>query len=218
MLERKREARGRKFRLNWYDESSRRLLVCLNTAAHVQLHIWLYYKIMPALWDMGINDDWNTMGATSFYHGGLPSGEELRDNSVSHGSGGGSSGEPDSSGGLWPERRGPGAFPTLVIEAGCTRSLSIMQAKARWWFKISNHDVKIVLLAKLYPGRQMVVVEKWEERPREIREGAATTRWGSEPAPSSSDSCLRDPGEGERDVVISADRLQDYTEMVWGDS
>ncbi|KAL6833170.1 hypothetical protein J3E69DRAFT_362254 [Trichoderma sp. SZMC 28015] len=45
MLERKREARGRKFRFNWYDEDSRRLLVYLNTGAHVQLHIWLYIEI-----------------------------------------------------------------------------------------------------------------------------------------------------------------------------
>ncbi|PNP58062.1 hypothetical protein THARTR1_02220 [Trichoderma harzianum] len=244
MLERKRETRGRKFRFNWYDEDSRRLLVCLNTGAHVQLHIWLYCEIIYALWRMGLDDNWNTMGATSFYHGSLNSDEELGNTRFSHGNGGGSSGEPDSSGGPWPERRGRGAFPTLVIEAGCTRSLAIMQAKAKWWFKISNHDVKIVLLAKFYPGQQMTVVEKWEERPREIRKGAATTRWGSEGVPScqqvvtitktnddplayhiSGDLVLsfrllflRDPGEGERDVVISTDRLQGYAEMVWGDA
>lgn len=242
MLERKREARGRKFRFNWYDEDSRRLLVCLNTGAHVQLHIWLYMEIIYNLFAMGLGDAWKPMGATSFYHGGLSSGEELGNNSVGHGgNGGGSSGEPDSSGGPRPERRGRSAFPTLVVEAGCTRSLAIMQAKAKWWFKISNHDVKIVLLAKFYPGRQMMVIEKWEERPRGIREGAATTRWGSEGVPScqqvvtitkTSDEpiayqisgdlvlsfrllFLRDSGEGERDVVISADRLQDYAEMVW---
>ncbi|KAL5089445.1 hypothetical protein Trisim1_005722 [Trichoderma cf. simile WF8] len=242
MLERKREARGRKFRFNWYDEDSRRLLVCLNTGAHVQLHIWLYMEIIHNLFAMGLGDAWKPMGATSFYHGGLSSGEELGNTSVGHGNnGGGSSGEPDSSGGPRPERRGRGAFPTLVVEAGCTRSLAIMQAKAKWWFKISSHDVKIVLLAKFYSGRQMIVIEKWEERPRGIREGAATTRWGSEGVPScqqvvtitkTSDEpiayqisgdlvlsfqllFLRDTGEGERDVVISAERLQDYAEMVW---
>lgn len=241
MLERKREARGRKLRFNWYDEDSQRLLVCLNTGAHVQLHIWLYMEIITILWDMNRRDIWRSMFATSFYHGGLSSGEDIGNTSVGHGNGGGSSGEPDSSGGPRPERRGRGLFPTLVIEAGCTRSLEIMQAKAKWWFKISNHDVKIVLLAKFYPRRQVIVVEQWEERPREIRKGAATTRWGSEVVPfcqqvvtitktgddpvayQISDDLvlsfrllfLRDPGEGERDVVISADRLQDYADMVW---
>ncbi|KAF3075786.1 hypothetical protein CFAM422_001988 [Trichoderma lentiforme] len=242
MLERKREARGRKFRSNWYDENSQRLLVCLNTGAHVQLHIWLYMEIIYNLFVMGLGDAWKPMGATSFYHGGLSSGEELGNTSVGHGgNGGGSSGEPDSSGGPQPERRGRDAFPTLVVEAGCTRTLAIMQAKAKWWFKISNHDVKIVLLAKFYPGRQMIVIEKWEKKPRGIRRGAATTRWSSDGVPScqqvvtitkTTDDMiayrisgnlvlsfrllfLRDPGEGERDMVIFADCLQDYAEMVW---
>ncbi|KAL7930824.1 hypothetical protein V8C35DRAFT_311440 [Trichoderma chlorosporum] len=245
MLERKREARGRKFRFNWYDERSRRLLVCLNTPAHVQLHAWLYYDgIHYALRDMGISSrGWCPKGATIFFHGGLSSGEEGGSTSVGPSNGEGSSGEPDSSGGPYPQRILFRAFPTIVIEAGCSRPLSNMQAKARWWFRVSNHDVKIVLLAKLYHSRQTIVIEKWQEKPRESREGATTTRWGSEGVPFCQQTvtitrtsvnppvyqisadlvlsfqllCLRDPRERERDVVISADDLQDYAKDVWGE-
>ncbi|EHK16480.1 uncharacterized protein TRIVIDRAFT_65753 [Trichoderma virens Gv29-8] len=242
MLQRKRAARGRKFRYNWYDEDSRRLLVSLNTAAHVRLHLWLYDGVWDALRDMGIRHGWTSIGATIYFHGGLSSGEAPGHSTVVHDSGGGSSGEPESSGGPRPQRCGPGEFPTLVVESGCCRPLSIMQAKARWWFKISNHDVKLVLLAKYDQRQDMITIEEWEEIPREPREGATTTRWGPEGVPScqqvvtitktsenpsvyqiSGDLvlsfqplCLREPREGERDVVIHADDLQDYAKMVWG--
>ncbi len=60
---------------------------------------------------------------------------------------GGDGGEGDSTGGPKPEREGHGTWPTL-IEAGDSESLPELRRDMRWWFSTSNHDVKIVLLAK----------------------------------------------------------------------
>ncbi|KAK0703538.1 hypothetical protein B0T26DRAFT_731810 [Lasiosphaeria miniovina] len=40
------------------------------------------------------------------------------------------------------------AWPTLVIEAGFSQSLGELHIAMRRWFSMSNHEVKIVLLAK----------------------------------------------------------------------
>jgi hypothetical protein len=219
------------------------LLVTITTGVHVALALQLYIAgIHYRISKMKLDNEWASMGDTAYYHGGLCSGEIDGYRSVGDGNGGGSSGEGDSSGAPVPERDRFGAYPTLVIEAGCDRPLPIMQIKAKWWFKTSNHDVKIVLLAKLYQRQRTIVLEEWEERPRELREGASTTRWGSEGVPSCQQVVsitemsknppvyqvsgelvlsfwllfLREPQEGEADVVLSIVELQRYAEKVFG--
>ncbi|OIW30885.1 hypothetical protein CONLIGDRAFT_642929 [Coniochaeta ligniaria NRRL 30616] len=59
--------------------------------------------------------------------------------------------EADSSGGPSPERDFPDTWPTLVIEAGFSQSLSELQKAVRWWFAEPLHDVKIVLIVKFEP-------------------------------------------------------------------
>ncbi|KAM0253944.1 hypothetical protein ACHAQJ_007067 [Trichoderma viride] len=243
MLERKREAQGRKSRFSSYDEDSRMLLVTLGTGVHEALACGLYIdEIFMRIVTMKLNREWCTKGATSYYHGGLCSGEEGGSRSIGDGNGRGSSGEGDSSGAPRPERRNKEAYPTIVMEAGCTRPLSIMQTKAKWWFKASNHDIKIVLLAKLYQKQRTIVLEVWEERPRELREGATATRWASEGVPSCQHVVtitetsknppvyhvtgelvlsfrllfLREPQEGEGDIVLSTVELQRYAERILG--
>lgn len=56
---------------------------------------------------------------------------------------GGGSGEGDSSGGPSPERRGCGAFPIIMVEAGYSQSWQYLRQKAQWWFRISNHDINL---------------------------------------------------------------------------
>lgn len=153
----------------------------------------------------------------------------------------GSSGEGDSAGGPIPERDGQ-AFPTLVIEAGYSQSLPSLRQKAHWWFDISNHDVKIVILAKLHLRQREITLERWEERQRGARAGATTTRHASawvaschqtititessanpqEYRVASGDLVLsfrllflRDPLPGEDDVVITVLMLQGYAQRVW---
>ncbi|KKP00371.1 hypothetical protein THAR02_07530 [Trichoderma harzianum] len=63
---------------------------------------------------------------------------------------------------------GGNGFPTFMIEAGCSRSLASMRAKAEWWFQVSNHTVKTILLAKLDESRLTIFLERWEERQQEL--------------------------------------------------
>ncbi|EPE02352.1 dead deah box dna helicase [Ophiostoma piceae UAMH 11346] len=59
-----------------------------------------------------------------------------------------SRGEGDSNGGPSPERDGNDSWPTIVFEAGFSQSLESLRMKMRFWFTQSNHDIKIVILAK----------------------------------------------------------------------
>ncbi|KAH8662427.1 hypothetical protein BX600DRAFT_437821 [Xylariales sp. PMI_506] len=83
--------------------------------------------------------------------------------------------EGDSTGGPQPERRMKGAWPTLVIEAGDFEPLSELNNDMRWWFSASDHQVKIVLLAKFEHTHREIILEKWEEEPQ-TRQGATMTR------------------------------------------
>jgi hypothetical protein len=161
---------------------------------------------------------------------------------------GGDGGEGDSVGGPIPDRLKREKWPTLVIEAGHSESLPQLRADMRWWFSTSNHDVKIVILAKFNHGQRLILLEKWEEE-RAAREGAAATRWSAaiEPVlqqaititydntgdPENTASYtvnggalvlefrllfLRDPGPGEGDAVLSIPELQSYAVKVWAQS
>ncbi|KAK3935211.1 hypothetical protein QBC46DRAFT_272236, partial [Diplogelasinospora grovesii] len=66
--------------------------------------------------------------------------------------------------------------PTLVIEAGNSQTLEQLRVDMRWWFGPSNHQVKIVLLAKLDRNQGQIVLEKWVETRAQPRPGATTTR------------------------------------------
>ncbi|KAK0724871.1 hypothetical protein B0H67DRAFT_569018, partial [Lasiosphaeris hirsuta] len=81
--------------------------------------------------------------------------------------------ESDSSGGPKPERASRSAWPTLVIEAGVSQTLAQLRIGMWQWFSMSNHEVKIVLLAK-FDGTT-ILLEKWEEE-IVVRPGATTTR------------------------------------------
>ncbi|RFU75473.1 dead deah box dna helicase [Trichoderma arundinaceum] len=202
---------------------------------HEQLHSWLYNRgIYDAIRDMGLGRGWRDLTASAFSKGGpyYSSG------------GGGGSGEGDSSGAPMPDRDYPGSFPTIVIEGGYSRSLAQLRQKARFWFDISNHDIKIVILAKLILAQNKIILERWEERQRDPRMGATTTRRGSEWVASCHQEItiskssisppayevtsgdlvlsfrqlfLRDPRAGEGDVVIPVTELQWYAAEVWAE-
>ncbi|KAK0708064.1 hypothetical protein B0H67DRAFT_589220 [Lasiosphaeris hirsuta] len=149
--------------------------------------------------------------------------------------------EGDSSGGPKPERAGKSAWPTLVIEAGFSQTLAQLRIGMRQWFSTSNHEVKIVLLAKLDGTTSLL--EKWEEE-IPVRPGATTTRHSlqhQEPVlrqtititrDTTTDPIsyhvtsgalvlsfrllfLRDPGPREGDLAFSIQELEEYAEDVW---
>lgn len=89
-------------------------------------------------------------------------------------------GEGDSAGGPRAER-GDAVWPTLVIEDGDPETLNDLRNDLEWWFDASNHQVKIVLLAKFDHNRNQIILEKWVEVHTPPRQGATTTSQSSTP-------------------------------------
>lgn len=142
-------------RISQYCESSQCMLVTIPTTPHEVLHLGLESAISIRLHQMGLDNDWGLTGAVTCYS------QEFRS-----GGGNGSAGSADSS--MTPYRKGSyRGFPTFMIEAGCSWSLASMRAKAEWWFQVSNHTVKTVLLANLDESRLTITLERWEERQQE---------------------------------------------------
>ncbi|KAH7234073.1 hypothetical protein MRS44_001879 [Fusarium solani] len=218
-----RDRRRRKFRLKRYYSESQMLIVTIPTMAHEILHAPLFGYIQAAVIQMGLDDVWYPMATTTYRTQGHPN----RDG-----------GEGDSSGGPI-ERQGP-LWPTLVIEAGYSQTLVGLRRDMRWWFSASNHQVKIVLLAKLDSNHGQIIIEKWQEGPSGPRQGATTTRAAARLEPRRSQLItisrgsntahrvsrgplrlefallfLRAPGQGEGDIVVSDTQLQRVASGVW---
>lgn len=229
-IERERETRRRKIRFRRYDSNSRILFITIPTDVHEALHLGLYMEYRDQLVLNGRQRSWRSIGtATRRAEEGHP---------------GGDGGEADSTGGPKSERGSKGAWPTLVIEAGHSESLDDLQADMRWWFSASDHQVKIVLLAKYDDAHSVIILEKWEED-TQTRLGATTTRrfTANQHTPTLRQSItitqntttnpvsynvtrgalvlsfrllfLRDPGPGEADFVYSIQGLKRYAADVW---
>ncbi len=122
------------------------LIVTIPTHAHEILHLHLHDLICSITVRMGAPlEDLVSVGATTFTN--LDDAGDVR-----------SWGEGDSC--LQPGVRPPNGFPTVVIEAGYTKSWNSLQHKATWWFAASHFDVKIVILAKFDHGR--ITIKKWK--------------------------------------------------------
>lgn len=51
----------------------------------------------------------------------------------------------------------------MIIEAGVSSTLAGLRMDMEWWFSASEHQVKMVLLAKLYRHARRIILEKWVE-------------------------------------------------------
>jgi len=218
----------RPFRIRRYYVNQRLLIITIPTRLHEILHLELWRKFDHQLVRNNQEGDWSPIGSTTFRAQRHP---------------GGDGGEGDSSGGPEQGRGLEGSWPTLVIEAGDSESLSALQDDMRWWFSASNHDVKIILLAKFDRRNQKLILQRWEEE-RATRQGATNTRQstsGNTLRPVlrqriditrdiATDSYhvtsgalvlsfrllfLRDPGPQEGDYVISIQELEVYARTVW---
>ncbi|KAK7408560.1 hypothetical protein QQX98_009265 [Neonectria punicea] len=224
------EARGERSspRFHHFDASSETLIMTITTPLHECLHQPLLYAIGDVISRMGLFNAWRPMGSPTLR---APQNDS-----------GGDGGEGDSSGGPKPERRG-NAWPTLAIEAGYSQTLPGLRKKMRWWFAASDHQVKIVLLVKFQRERDTrIIIEKHIEAAAQIRPGATTTRAAAQLQPTCTQVItitedpsnplsynvtrgalrlefhllfLRQPRQGEGDVVISIQQLQEYAGDVW---
>ncbi|KAK4244440.1 hypothetical protein C7999DRAFT_43888 [Corynascus novoguineensis] len=217
-IERERERRGRRVRFRRYLADSRILIITIPTTVHEALHLALYTgRYIGQLVQKGLYESWESIGSATFRVRGHPRGD---------------GGEGDSSGCPIPERAGPDNWPTLVIEAGVSESLDQLHADMRWWFSASNHDVKIVILAKFDHRQHNIILERWEEEGgmlEPVRRQEITISRDRTTDPISYHVTrgplvlgfkllfLRDPDpeEGEGDFVISIPDLQWYAHRVW---
>ncbi|KAK4040284.1 hypothetical protein C8A01DRAFT_15832 [Parachaetomium inaequale] len=228
-IERERERQRRRFRFRRYNSNRQTLLITIPTDLHEALHIGIYQGYRDQLVTSGKANSWRTIGTA------------IR--RARQGHPGGNGGEGDSTGGPKLERGVKDAWPTLVVEAGVSESLSELHNDMRWWFSTSDHQVQIVLLAKFEHTRRAITLEKWEEEPYDTRPGATTTRHAAALQPvlrqtititqdTTTDPVsynvtrgalvlgfrllfLRDPGPGEGDFILSIQELEDYAKNVW---
>lgn len=142
----RRDALYLKFRL-FYPETGGSLFITIPTGEHERCHAQVLDWVKIDLVSMGkMPTSWCSSQGTRFY--GV--------------SGGGGGKEGDSGYIPYPERL-EDDWPTLVIECGKSQSLRSLRQTMEWWFRESAHQVKIVLLIKLYERRKIMLVEKYTE-------------------------------------------------------
>ncbi|KAL7932663.1 hypothetical protein V8C35DRAFT_328292 [Trichoderma chlorosporum] len=212
-----------KIRLSMYTEDTQCLIITITTGPHEVSHLELNQELNAQINGMGLRYNWQNYGSKTFFF-------ERR----SPGGGGGGGKQTDSCGKPVPERRG--GYPTIIIESGYSQTLPAVRDKIRSWFRDSNHQIKIVIFAKLYPTERRILIERWEERPQGgPLEGSLTpdccqavniTETSKTPPVyqvTGNDDLvldfrllfLRDPRQGEGDVIITAAWLQRYARRVW---
>lgn len=220
--------RQRKFRFRYYDAALKQLIITIRTFKHEALHLNTYALISADIISMGLKLKWTAVGATTW---------EIPNRSAAEG---------DSSGRPTEERPGGESWPTLVIEAGFSQSIGQLRGRMQWWFRQSQHQVKIVILVKMQGHRQTILFEKYTERPATQRPGATSTRAAATLQPNLDQSIvvtrppgvdvldaesyivtrgalrlefnllfLREPGPGERDVVLEVEELQGIAKEAW---
>ena len=160
-LDRVRDLRQRKVKFFYFSEKSL-LIVTIPTGSHETMYNYLQHWLSYEIGRMGLISSWMSVGGTR-YPG----------NSTT-----GSSGEGDSGGLPLPARGDSEDWPTLVFESGYSQSLISLRMKMRFWFAQSDHDVKIVILAKAFPDsrEKRILIEQWQARGTPPRPGATTTR------------------------------------------
>ena len=157
-LDEARERERRKIRFRDYDETTQVLIISIPTGPHEQSHRGIYNLFFKQVVAMGLDGEWIDIGTETFYKDGAPPGGRRGK-------------ESDSAGGPDPQRLGAGQWPTLVVEAGFTESMSQLRNDMYKWFSDSGHQVKIVVLTKFDNPAQTITVEKWVEVEAEGRPG-----------------------------------------------
>ncbi|KAK4218434.1 hypothetical protein QBC37DRAFT_305998 [Rhypophila decipiens] len=218
-----------KVRFRRFDSNSRILYIVIPTRTHEGLHLNLYMYInvlsgQLRLWDFDARL--------------IPSGAmtcRLVGSNDAEGTGG-ECGEGDSTECLLKSGI---KWPALVILAGDFETINELREDMRWWFRASDHAVKIAVLAKFDRQKEHILLENWEEvvappnaaalsqngiPEPSLRQSIIITRDGGTTDPRSDRYqvtggalvldfellVLRQPVPPEGDFIISTEDLQDY--------
>ena len=161
-IEREREKRGKTMRFH-YRADQNLLKITVPSRQHETICGDFFIDTAQKLFQMGLTKrNFRSVGSTTYH--GTGSGDN------------GGSGEGDSA--FVPQARfhNGKSWPTFVLEAGDSQSLEGLRNDMRWWFAASQHEVKIVLLAKLYPATREIRLEKYVKDVSHVRTGATHTR------------------------------------------
>ncbi|CAK7563086.1 MAG: hypothetical protein SEPTF4163_000943 [Sporothrix epigloea] len=161
-IEREREKRGKTMRFH-YRAGQHLLKVTVPSYQHERICGKLSVYAVHKIFQMGLTPkDFILAGSTTYR--GTGSGDSS------------GSGEGDSA--FVPQARfhNGKSWPTFVLEAGDSQSLEGLRNDMRWWFAASQHEVKIVLVAKLYPATREIRLEKYVKDVSHVRTGATCTR------------------------------------------
>jgi len=190
-IERRRDRNGRRVRF-FYDSNTQILIVTIPTEVHEALHHGLYHDVIRST----TAANWRSIGTSTFR------------SQSNHPHRGGSSKEADSSGGPVPGRLGKGLWPTLVVEAGYSMSLNRLRHAMRWWFSASNHEVKVVILAKFHSARAEIILERWEEEEEEQNPQGPITRSRAAAMQQYPDGSITQPVL-QQTITITQDKMTD---------
>ncbi|KAI5863285.1 hypothetical protein GGS23DRAFT_605297 [Durotheca rogersii] len=193
-IDNEREQHGRRFRLRRFEASGEILIITIPTRLQEALHLGIWRKTDREILQMGLENSWISTGSAT-------------NRALSHPNG--DSGEGDSTGGPSPQQ-------------GSRRDM-------RWWFRTSNHQVKIILLAGFDRGSRNIILEKRVETPARLKPTCSQViTITQDPDISEADRFnpssysatngasrlefgllfLRQPGQGESDVVINIQDLR----------
>jgi len=146
--------------------------------------------------------------------------------------------EPDSSFRPRSSRPYTTNWPTLVIECGVSESINRLRVDSNWWFANSEGQVKTVLLISISEKDRKILIEQWEMlpevnlqvsrheldpariRPECIRtiEIVEANAGGASLQLSFQNLFLREPVQGETDIVFTTQDLERFAAYVWLDS
>ncbi|RFU32773.1 hypothetical protein B7463_g3538, partial [Scytalidium lignicola] len=144
------EEKGRKFRLSLFLADIKLVIITIPTPYHEAMHARLGHRIYAKAIVMRLKNEFIPVAVSTY---------DQRDAAGNITS----SGESDSSYKPEPLRPTVHHYPTLIIQSGYTQSWNSLRTKGRWWFEVSKHDVKIVLLVRLDEVRQEITIERWKE-------------------------------------------------------
>ena len=145
--------------------------------------------------------------------------------------------EPDSSFRSRQFRPYATNWPTLVIECGVPESINRLRVDSNWWFANSEAQVKTVLLISISEKDRKILIEQWEMlpevnpqvtchelnpariRPECIRtiEIVEADAGGASLQLSFQNLFLREPVQGETDIVFTTRDLERFAAYVWLD-
>lgn len=168
---------------------------------------------------------------------GMEVGGDLMPTGAATRKGGSESKEPDSS--YVPFYRGKDGWPSVVVGVGFEESLELIREDARWWLLNSWGGVGIAVIIILHLDDRKIVVEAWETPILDEARRLTRSRARQLQTPTrTQEVCIEKsdvrgaplvlgfekvfgraavPGEGEGDIVFSAEELGRWADTVWWD-